>query len=516
MACGIVTAAMLLPLPCRAEGPTRTEAKEALHKAVQFFSTEVSIHGGYLWRYSGDLTLREAEGTAGLDTVWVQPPGTPAVGEAFLDAYEATREQLHLDAAKAAADALLLGQLHSGGWHYRIEFARGERARANYRYDLNGRQTPDPVSQQDRNGDQGWHAWKTRKYQGNITVLDDDTTQAALRFLMRMDRLLDFKDARLHEAVQYGLASVLNAQYPNGAWSHNYDRFPMNPPDAERYPVRRASYPPSWPAKWPKDFTGCYAINDAITPRMIETMLCAWEIYGEDRYLQAARKGCDFLLLAQMPEPQPAWAQQYDPNMHPVWDRAFEPPAVSGRESQTVMETLLLLCRKTGEQRYIEPIPRAMDYLRRSLLPDGSLARFYELKTNRPIYFTRDGNGRHQLTYSQDRSVDHYAFIVPSRLDAIEVSRASLKQNTSAGTPHLNISPMRVAEIIRNMDVRGAWVETGRLAHHKATPQSGVIDCRTFIDNVAALCAFLRTSKAGTDEGSTLKSPAPKTTGEDR
>jgi len=253
---------------------------------------------------------------------------------------------------------------------------------------------------------------------------------------------------------------------------------------------------------------------------MIETMLYAWEVYDEDRYLQAARKGGDFLLLAQMPEPQPAWAQQYDPNMHPVWDRAFEPPAVSGRESQTVMETLLLLCRKTGEQRYLEPIPRAMDHLQRSRLPDGQLARFYELKTNRPIYFTRDSSGRHQLTYSQEHLVDHYAFIVPSRRDAIEAAYALLKQNagtkTPAVAPRLDVSEARVAEIIRNMDARGAWVEPGRLVHHKVTPQSGVISCQTFIDNVATLCAFLRTSKTGTDEGSPLKSAAPGTMGGDR
>ncbi len=500
----VVTAAIFLPSLCRAEGPTRAEAAEALHRAVYFLQAQVSRHGGYLWRYSGDLTLREAEGQAGLDTIWVQPPGTPAVGEAFLDAYEATGERLHLDAARAATDALLLGQLHSGGWHYRIEFARGERAKADYRCDLTGRQTVAPVSRSDRAGPQGWHVWKRRKYQGNITILDDDTTQAALRFLMRMDRLLAFKDERLHEAVRYGLASSLNGQYPNGAWSHNYDRYPVNPPDAQRYPVRQASYPASWPAQWPKSFEGCYAINDAITPRMITTMLRGWEVYGDKRYLQAARKGGDFLLLAQMPEPQPAWAQQYDPNMNPVWDRAFEPPAVSGRESQTVMETLLLLCRTTGDRKYLEPIPRALDYLRRSRLPDGRLARFYELKTNRPIYFTRDGSGRHRLIYRQERLADHYAFVVDSRLDAIEAAYRQLQQNAgvSAAVPETRVdtSRTRIAGIIRNMDPRGAWVEEGRLMHHKVTPEAGIIDCQTFIDNVAALSVFIRTNRATIDE----------------
>jgi hypothetical protein len=492
---------VLLPLLCRAGTATRDDAAATLRQAVRFFSQDVSSHGGYLWRYSGDLSLREAEGQAGRETVWVQPPGTPAIGEAFLDAYDATQEGLHLKAAQAAAEALLLGQLHSGGWSYRIEFDPTERSKASYRYDTQWRRTPCRVTPEDGEGPQGWHIWKKRKYKGNITVLDDDTTQAALRFLMRLDRVLGFKDERLHEAVTYGLNSLLNAQYPNGAWSHNYDRLPGHPPDVEHYPVRKAACPTTWPARWPKEYAGCYVINDAITPRAIETMLYAWETYGEQRYLQSALKGGDFLLLAQMPQPQPAWAQQYDPNMHPVWDRAFEPPAVSGGESQTVLETLLLLCRATGKEKYLEPIPQALAYLRRSALPDGRLARFYELRTNRPIYFTRDAEGRHQPTYERKRLATNYAFVVDSRLEAIEAEYQRIRQSRTGeddGGPPAVQTPAsagleeRVAIIIQSMDVRGAWVEKGRLRHHDVEPQSGVIDSQTFIDNVKTLCTFLR------------------------
>ncbi len=492
---------LLLPLLCRAGTVTREDAAAALRQAVRFFSQDVASHGGYLWCYSGDLSLREAEGRAGRETIWVQPPGTPAVGTAFLDAYEVTQEALHLAAARAAAEALLLGQLHSGGWPYRIEFDPAERSKTNYRYDTRWRRTADPVTPEDREGTQGWHIWKKRKYKGNVTVLDDDTTQAALRFLMRLDRVLGLEDERLHEAITYGLDSLLKAQYPNGAWSHNYDRWPGHPPDTEHYPAKRASYPDSWPARWPKEYAGCYVINDAITPRAIETTLCAWHIYGEQRYLQSALRGGDFLLLAQMPQPQPAWAQQYDPNMHPVWDRAFEPPAITGGESQTVLETLLLLCRATGKKRYIEPMPQALAYLRRSAPTGGRLARFYELRTNRPLYFTRDAEGHHQPTYERERLATNYAFVVESRLDAIEAEYRRLRQSatreddsapyTVQRPPAANLEE-RVAAIIKGMDVRGAWVEKGRLRPHNIESPSGVIDSRTFIDNVGTLCAFLR------------------------
>ncbi len=129
-------------------------------------------------------------------------------------------------------------------------------------------------------------------------------------------------------------------------------------------------------------------------------MLEAARIYKEPRYLASAEKGGEFMLLSQMPEPQPGWAQQYDREMHPAWARQFEPPSITGGESQSVMRALMLLYRETGQRKYLEPLPRALAYYKRSILPDVEnpseirrracpgrtpcAARFYELKTNRP------------------------------------------------------------------------------------------------------------------------------------
>ena len=41
--------------------PTDAEVKAALRKAGTFFHQEVATHGGYVWSYSGDLSLREGE-----------------------------------------------------------------------------------------------------------------------------------------------------------------------------------------------------------------------------------------------------------------------------------------------------------------------------------------------------------------------------------------------------------------------------------------------------------------------
>ena len=85
------------------EADLRDEAAAAARRAVSFLTDHVSTEGGYLWRYSSDLSLREGEGIVTTQTVWVQPPGTPTVGEAFVRLYEATREKQFLDAALDAS-----------------------------------------------------------------------------------------------------------------------------------------------------------------------------------------------------------------------------------------------------------------------------------------------------------------------------------------------------------------------------------------------------------------------------
>jgi hypothetical protein len=45
-----------------AEPPSRDEVQAALAKASSFFQGEVASGGGYVYAYSGDLTLREGEG----------------------------------------------------------------------------------------------------------------------------------------------------------------------------------------------------------------------------------------------------------------------------------------------------------------------------------------------------------------------------------------------------------------------------------------------------------------------
>ena len=459
-----------------AEPITRPAARAALHKAVNFFRKTVSADGGYLWRYSHDLKRREGEGKAGPGTSWVQPPGTPTVGEGLLGAWLTCGDPVLRDAAVHAGHHLVGGQLRSGGWDYRIETEPARRRNYAYRIDGNAEGR-------------------------NRTTLDDNTTQSALRFMMHLDRALDYKDQPVHSAVEYALDALIKAQFPNGAWSQRYDSFP----DPKKFPVRKASYQKTWSRTFPqKRYYTFYTFNDNSIADVVRTMIEAREIYGLKKYQAAAEKAGDFILSAQMPDPQPAWAQQYDLDMHPAWARKFEPPSVTGGESQGVMRTLIFLYQKTGREDFLNAVPRALNYLKKSEISKGRLARFYELKTNRPLYFTR----MYQLVYTDDDLPTHYGFQVGSKLASIEAAWRRAKRDgplepvdasrVARPKPRKLTAAVknRAAVAVNSMDARGAWVEMGELRYQgNGREKTRVISTQTFVRHITSLAEYLAAGK---------------------
>ena len=88
----------------------RDRASAALRKAVEFYRTKVSTQGGYHFAYAQDLSYGRSEMSEGPTRVEVQREGTPGVGMAYLDAYEATRDSYYLEAARDVARAMVRGQ----------------------------------------------------------------------------------------------------------------------------------------------------------------------------------------------------------------------------------------------------------------------------------------------------------------------------------------------------------------------------------------------------------------------
>jgi hypothetical protein len=170
------------------------------------------------------------------------------------------------------------------------------------------------------------------------------------------------------------------------------------------------------------------------------------------------------------------------------------------------MGTLLTLYRATGKDKFLEPLPRAIEYFRRSRLPDGRLARFYELKTNKPLYFTRED---YQLTYSDADMPTHYGFKSGYGIEGIAREYDRLRDSRGEGVPPLNprnegVSPSnrpspalteRVKSVMNRLDDRGRWVEDGRLRDSdEAETVSRVITTRTFINNIRTLSTYVANS----------------------
>lgn len=485
---GLFAAGMTL---AKAAGdPTPAEAaRQALARATDYLSS-IATEGGYLWRYSVDLSQRAGENAATPTQIWVQPPGTPAVGQAFLRAYAATGDARHLAAARRAGMALVRGQLESGGWDYLVEFDSAKRS--NYAYRVDG------------------GAVGKRK---NLSTYDDNNTQSALRFLMALvdaaKKAPAIEDARFQEALDYGLRKLMEAQYPVGAWPQRWDG---KPHEAARFPVVRASFPEAYERNQPKlSYYGHYTLNDNTHRDATLTLFEAHRRTGRPEYLEAARRAADFLLLAQLPEPQPIWAQQYDAKMQPAWARAFEPPAVTAGESANVLTLLVQVYRITGDAKYLAPLPAAIAWYRRSEVAPGRWARLNELKTGKPLYGDRDGKIHYTLAEISEERQTGYSWTGDYGINAaIAVAEKALEESRSGKSPKPPAlgekrggrsgraggkgGEEEVRAILSEQDAQGRWLVT-RGSKAIKSGQGPWIATDTFIARMGSLCDYLETHR---------------------
>jgi hypothetical protein len=119
--------------------------------------------------------------------------------------------------------------------------------------------------------------------------------------------------------------------------------------------------------------------------------------------------------------------------LNPAWARKFEPAAVSGGESSGNMDLLMDMYIELGDPRYLDAVGRAVKWYRRSRIggteESGLWARFYEVGSNRPLYFTRT----YELVYTDDDLPVHYSFQgnygVDSRIRRYETLRDETRES---------------------------------------------------------------------------------------
>lgn len=425
--------------------PAVEQVEAAVRKAVAFARTNLSFAGGYATKWSRDLKESRTSDTQGVALIGIEAPGTPVMGMMFMQAWLATGDKLYLQAAREAAAALLWTQLASGGWSTFHDYALPSARKQHYRRDLEAGDV--------ERGERRAH-----------TTLDDDKTQLALLFLMELAHLPESKgDTTLQAAVKFGLDALLAAQAGNGGWPQGFS-WPSDAKPLQKKPVM----PKEWPKVWPNlDYTGYYTLNDGNLRSVAKVLTRAHELTGEVRYLDALKKLGDFLLLAQCPEPQPGWAQQYNLEMEPAWARKFEPPCVSSLETLGALNTLLDIWVVTGEDKYRAPFTSALAWLEKVRLPDGQYARFQELNTDKALYFVKD---TYELTYDDSNLPTHYGFKLDELQEDIDGFKKKvamtreelLKKAAEPATPKEWVSKAKGAAkktvtALRDQNKEGVW-----------------------------------------------------------
>lgn len=430
-------------LPALAQSPSRETVRATMRTATDFQFDTLANRGGFVWFYTMDLAPY-GELKARPSMIWVEPPGTPSVGLMLLEAHQATGEAYYLDRARAVAEALAAGQHPSGGWNYFIDFE------------------PDGLpAYYERFFSKCW-GWQEYLKQRDNGTFDDYSTTEPTRFFLRLYAAT--ADPGHRAVLDRALDHILRAQYPDGGWPQ---RFPLEP----------------------GDYTVARTFNDDVIHDCILVLLEAHETLGEERYRSAAIEGMNFYLRAQLPAPQAGWAQQYGADLKPVWGRPFEIDAASSTQTHTNILQLFAFYGMTGDRKYLEPVPAALDWLEASQMSDAAgytHTGFYEMGTNRPIYIRQTGTTVADVAYTptyekagcypyaHEVSIDvawlrseHARLAALSSEAAMEAWQAdsrnkSLPEDIKGG--HLAVAlaripqtPEGIAEIVNGLDARGGW-----------------------------------------------------------
>ncbi len=361
------------------------DTAESMKRATKFMRENCAFNGGYVWSYAADFSRQWGEMEAFPSMIWIQPPGTATVGHLFLDCYHATGDEYYFDSAVEVAQGLIAAQHPAGGWNYLHDFGGEESIQRWY----------------DTIGKNGWRLEEFHHYYGNATF-DDAGTAEASQFLLRM--YLEKNEARYSEPVDRALKFILDSQYANGGWPQRY-------PFVDDAPMLHGK----------PDYTHQITFNDDVGSENIKFLLMIWQTLGDDRALKAIQQAMDVFVVTQQPAPQAGWGLQHDVDtLKPIGARSYEPEALVTNTTAANIRTMLDFYEWTGEQRFIERLPEAFDWLESVRLapdeirmPGREYPTFIEIGTNRALINHRRGsnvvNGEYYQDYDPENPITHYS-----------------------------------------------------------------------------------------------------------
>jgi PelA/Pel-15E family pectate lyase len=251
------------------------------------------------------------------------------------------------------------------------------------------------------------------------STIDNGATFTQLNYLAWVYQIT--RAERFKDSVLRGIDYVLDAQYENGGWP-------------QYYPIREGYY---------QHIT----YNDGAmvgVMRLLRDVAQKKQPYifvdqlRQDRAAAAIQKGLEIILRTQITVngELTAWCAQHDrETLAPAQARTYELPSISGGESAGLITYLMEI--GNPDDRVIRAVESAVEWYERSKITgvalirkeDTSLekgydrvvvkkseasplwGRFYDIKTNRPIFVGRDGVIKHSLAEIEYERRVGYSYI---------------------------------------------------------------------------------------------------------
>lgn len=356
-----------------------------MKRATRFMREQCAVNGGYVWAYATDFSRRWGEMEAFPSMIWIQPPGTATIGHLYLDCYHATGDEYFYESAVEVTDAIIAAQHPSGGWNYLHDFDGEESIKRWY----------------DTIGKNGWRLEEFHHYYGNATF-DDAGTSEASQLLLRM--YLEKRDERFAEPLERAVRFVLDSQYDNGGWPQ---RFPF----VEDAPALHGR----------PDYTRYVTFNDDVAGENIKFLLMVWQTLGDQRARDCIDRAMEVFIETQQPAPQAGWGLQHRlSDLKPVGARSYEPDALVTSTTAGNISLMLDFYEWTGDTRFLERIPEAIEWLESVRLAPGDIVMpgreyptFIEIGSNRALINHRRGsnvvNGEYYQDYDPAKAIAHYS-----------------------------------------------------------------------------------------------------------
>lgn len=385
-----------------------------MKRATRYMMDVASYRGGFVWSYLPDGSRQWGEMEAYRTMVWIQPPGTPAMGHLMLDAYHATGDEYYYTCAERIANALIWGQLPCGGWNYMFDFA-GEGSMRQW-YATIGRS--------------GWRLEEFQHYYGNATFDDEGTIQAA-KFLLRL--YVEKNDPAYRAPLDKAIDFVLQSQYPIGGWP-------------QRWPLRHDHV-----FHGKADYSSFITINDDVIPENIDFLVQCYQALGMTSLKEPIMRALNLSIVLQQGEPYAGWADQYTvEDLQPAHARSYEPRSVNTGTTAYMIRKMIDYYRLTGETKFLSGIPAALRFLESQALPaaeverwsrnnngrslrEGTILvpRFIDPDDGKPLYVHRvgsnAGNGHYYTDQQIENTIAHYSSVATIDVGALrEAYRAAV------------------------------------------------------------------------------------------